>query len=176
MNANPQASGYRRSAPPLRALRSAAILGRILVPRYFNLLEAEALLPKVQRLLQDVRDYKLAYEENERELNQISQKVALLGGMVPPRTRVLELRASKEAALRGLKQSVEQFEALGCLLKDLDTGLVDFPTLYRGKEVYLCWKAGESAITFWHRVEDGFAGRKAIDGDFLANHEGERPV
>jgi hypothetical protein len=146
------------------------------VARYFNLLEAEALLPKVKRLLEELRDYKLAYQENERELNQIAQRVALLGGMVPPRARVLELRASKEAAARGLKQSVEQFEALGCLLKDLDSGLIDFPTRYRGKEVYLCWKSGESGITFWHRVEDGFAGRKPIDSEFLANHEGERPV
>ena len=144
------------------------------MPRYFNLLEAEALLPQVQRLLQRVRDYKLSYETTDAELSHIAQRVALAGGMVPPRDRVLELRRQKEAAARGLKNSVEQFDELGCLLKDVESGLVDFPTLYRGQEVYLCWKAGESGITFWHRVEDGFAGRKAIDGEFLSNHNGQQ--
>jgi hypothetical protein len=146
------------------------------VPRYFTLLEAEALLPQLQKLLQEMRDYKLAYDANDRELNQIAQRVALTGGMVPPRARVLELRASKEAAAQGLKRSIEHFESLGCLLKDLDTGLVDFPTRYRGKQVYLCWKLGEPGVTFWHHIEDGFAGRQAIDSDFLSHHEGEKPV
>jgi hypothetical protein len=143
------------------------------VPRFFNLLQAEALLPKLERLLQELRDYKLSYENSAGELNQIAQRVALSGGMVPPRERIAELRAQKEEAARALKHSVEQFEQLGCLLKDLDTGLVDFPTLYRGKEVYLCWKSGETSIGFWHRVEDGFRGRKAIDSEFLSNHKGE---
>ncbi len=143
------------------------------MPRYFNLLEAEALLPQVKRLLQDLRDYKNSYQSSERELNQIAQRVALSGGMVPPRERIVELRGRKDASAYGLKQAVENFERLGCLLKDLETGLIDFPTLYRGQEVYLCWKSGESGITFWHRIEDGFAGRKAIDSEFLANHKGE---
>jgi hypothetical protein len=143
------------------------------VPRYFNLLEAEALLPKVERLLRDVRDYKLSFESSDSELNQIAQRVALAGGMVPPRNRIIELRAQKEASARGLKHSIEQFEQLGCLLKDLETGLVDFPTLYCDQEVYLCWKSGEAGITFWHRVEDGFRGRQPIDSEFLSNHKGE---
>jgi hypothetical protein len=56
------------------------------------------------------------------------------------------------------------------VVKDLDTGLLDFPTLYQGREVYLCWRLGESQINYWHGVDEGFAGRKAIDDDFLANH------
>jgi hypothetical protein len=143
------------------------------VPRYFNLLEAEALLPKVKRILEQLRNYKASYETSNAELNQIAQRVALAGGMVPPRDRVLALRSEKDAAARGLKQSVEQFEQIGCLLKDLETGLIDFPTQYRGKEVYLCWQSGEPGITFWHHVEDGFRGRKPIDGDFLSNHKGD---
>ncbi len=143
------------------------------MPRYFHLLEAEALLPKAARFLQDLRDYKLSYESSDAELNQIAQRVALAGGMVPPRDRILELRAQKHASARGLKESMERIEQLGCLLKDLDTGLVDFPTLYRGREVYLCWKLGEPGIAFWHRVEDGFAGRRAIDSEFISNHKGE---
>jgi hypothetical protein len=51
---------------------------------------------------------------------------------------------------------------------------VDFPTLFRGVEVYLCWKLGESGIEFWHGVDEGFRGRKPIDQDFLDHHEGDR--
>lgn len=143
------------------------------MPRYFNLLEAEALLPKVQRLLQELRDYKAVYDQSDAELSRIGQRVALAGGMVPPRERIIELRTQKDASARGLKHTLEQFEQLGCLLKDLDTGLIDFPTLFRGREVYLCWQSGESGITFWHHVEDGFRGRKPIDSEFLSNHKGE---
>jgi hypothetical protein len=143
------------------------------MPRYFNLLEAEALLPKVERLLETLREYKRSYDTSDAELTQIAQRVALAGGMVPRRERVVELRAQKDAAARGLKQAVDEFQEIGCQLKDLETGLIDFPTLYREEEVYLCWKSGEAGITFWHRVDDGFRGRKPIDSEFLANHKGE---
>jgi hypothetical protein len=58
-------------------------------------------------------------------------------------------------------------------VKDLDTGLVDFPTLFRGQEVYLCWKLGEASIEFWHSVDEGFRGRKAIDRDFRDHLAGD---
>ena len=57
---------------------------------------------------------------------------------------------------------MEQVQSFGCLIKDLDVGLIDFPTLYRGEEVYLCWKLGEDGIEFWHGVSEGFRGRKKI--------------
>jgi hypothetical protein len=59
-------------------------------------------------------------------------------------------------------------------VKDLDIGLVDFPTTFNGVEVYLCWKLGEPGIEFWHGVEEGFRGRKPIDREFLENHRGDR--
>jgi hypothetical protein len=58
-------------------------------------------------------------------------------------------------------------------VKDLDTGLVDFPTMYRGVEVCLCWKLGEGAIGYWHGVDEGFRGRKPIDQDFRDQHRGD---
>lgn len=144
------------------------------MPRYFTLLEAESHLPEVERILQKLRDHKGSYDHSEQELGAITQRVALAGGMLPPRERIAELRAHKDASAKGLKRAVEQLEEIGCLLKDFEIGLVDFPTLYRGQEVYLCWKQGESGITFWHRIQDGFAGRKPIDSEFLSNHAGEQ--
>lgn len=143
------------------------------MPRFFTLLDAEAYLPEVERLLTRLREKKSAYEEADGELTRIGHRIHLTGGMVPPRDRVVELRQQKDGAARALKAAVERMQEIGCQLKDLDVGLVDFPTLYKDREVYLCWKAGESGIGFWHNVEDGYPGRKAIDSEFLSNHRGD---
>jgi hypothetical protein len=98
-----------------------------------------------------------------------------MGGMVVDRTEVREARERRDHAAGSLRQVLEEVQELGCVVKDLDIGLVDFPTLFQGREVYLCWKLGEPAIAFWHGVDEGFAGRKAIDQDFREHHQGDRP-
>lgn len=113
------------------------------------------------------------YTKSESELNRLLQRISLEGGTIPPREKIGQLRHRKDASARGLQSSLQKLEETGCQLKDIDSGLVDFPTLYRGKEVYLCWKLGESSISFWHNVDDGFRGRRPIDGEFLSNHRGE---
>ncbi|MGA8027510.1 MAG: DUF2203 domain-containing protein [Bryobacteraceae bacterium] len=143
------------------------------MPRFFNLLEAERLLPEVERLLKDLIHLKQEYEAVDAELSHINQRITLTGGMVAPRGRILQLRARKDASAQRLKSTFEKIQEIGCQIKDVETGLIDFPTLYRDKEVYLCWKLGESGIGFWHHIEDGFRGRHPIDSDFLANHRGE---
>ena len=94
--------------------------------------------------------------------------------MVVDRTRVLAARSQRDESGTRLQRCLEQVQETGCVVKDLDIGLVDFPTLFQGREVYLCWKLGEEDITFWHGIEEGFAGRKPIDREFLDNHEGDR--
>ena len=143
------------------------------MPRYFHLLEAERLLPEVEGMLRSLIQLKQEYERTGEELQQLTQKIAMAGGMVPPREQIGQLRTRKQALTGGLKSCLEKIEETGCLLKDADMGLVDFPTFYRGREVYLCWKLGENGITFWHPIEDGYRGRQPIDGEFLANHRGE---
>jgi hypothetical protein len=143
------------------------------VPRFFNLLEAERALPEVERLLRSLISLKDDYQQAESQLTRIAQRIALSGGMIPPRDEIGLLRQQKDANARAIKAAVERIQEIGCQLKDLDTGLVDFPTLYCGQEVYLCWKLGESGITYWHHVEDGFKGRRPIDKEFLENHHGE---
>jgi hypothetical protein len=58
---------------------------------------------------------------------------------------------------------VDKLEELGVVLKDLDLGLLDFPSVREGEDVLLCWHVGEDAVTSWHGLEEGFAGRKPID-------------
>jgi hypothetical protein len=59
---------------------------------------------------------------------------------------------------------INRIEAHGCVVKDLDLGLLDFPALRDGRPVYLCWKAGESALTHWHGTDESFVDRKPLDG------------
>jgi hypothetical protein len=142
------------------------------VPKFFTLPEAEGQLAEVERLVRNLKSLKQSYEEAEAGLSEIGHRITMTGGMIPPRGQVKMLHHQKDANTRGLKIATEKIEAIGCQLKDLESGLVDFPTLYRNKEVYLCWKLGESGIGYWHHTEDGFRGRRKIDGEFLKNHRG----
>ena|SRR5579884_2942031 len=143
--------------------------------RYFTLPEAEKLLPQVESAIRDAVCLKAEHEQVEEELRATLQRVTMLGGVDLDRRGFLDQRARREAAAARLKDIIERIHGLGCLVKDLDQGLVDFPTLFRDEEVYLCWKLGEKEIGFWHKVEDGFRGRHPIDAAFLDNHKGETP-
>ena len=143
------------------------------MPRYFTLLDAEGLLPEVERLLREMIQLKHDFDSAEAQLSRINQRVTLTGGMNVSRDQVQQIRIRKDTSAQRLQAVVGDFQKIGCQLKDVETGLVDFPTLYREREVYLCWKLGESGSGVWHHVEDGFRGRRAIDSDFLANHRGD---
>ena len=136
--------------------------------------EAESLLPEVERSLREAIAQKERYEMAGESLRSVAQRVSLAGGSLVDRGAIMEDRARRDASGERLKEAVEEIQALGVLIKDLDIGLIDFPTLFRGQEVYLCWKFGERGIRYWHGIEEGVRGRKEIDRDFLDNHEGER--
>jgi hypothetical protein len=141
--------------------------------RFFTLLEAEALLPQVDSHLRRLIELKNIHEQLDNGINEIHHRIAMSGGMIPPRSELLELKRRKAETARDLKTTVDAIQSTGCQIKDVDTGLIDFPTLYHGKEVLLCWKLGEQGINFWHHVEDGFQGRRSIDSEFLSNHRGD---
>ena len=144
------------------------------MPKRFTLAEAQRLIPEVDRLLRQALDSKTAYEQAERAIQEFNERVMMMGGVLVDRHRVLENRSRRDTAAGRLQEAVEAVQGTGCVVKDLDIGLVDFPTLLRGVEVYLCWRLGEPGIEFWHGVDEGFRGRKPIDKDFLDNHRGDR--
>ena len=141
--------------------------------RYFTLAEAEKMLPRVEEQLRKALHLKHEHEKTEEELQGMLHKVTIAGGMIVDRERLLALRARRDATAMRLKEVIDETQDWGVQIKDLDIGLIDFPTLFRGEEVLLCWKLGEDRIRFWHGLTEGFRGRKAIDDDFLANHRGE---
>ncbi len=142
--------------------------------RRFTLEEAESLLPEVERSLREALEQRRRYDEAEESIQSVARRVTMAGGSFVDRGAIMDDRARRDSSAERLKGAIEEILTLGVLIKDLDIGLIDFPTLFRGEEVYLCWKFGERGIRFWHGIEEGFRGRKAIDRDFLDNHEGER--
>ncbi|MEO8029125.1 MAG: DUF2203 domain-containing protein [Bryobacteraceae bacterium] len=142
------------------------------MPRYYRIEEAEAVLPDVEDAIRSAIGLKAEMGSAEAEMDKIKERIYMAGGTMINREQVLELRNRREESAAELKETMDRIEGFGCLVKDLDIGLLDFPTLYRGEEVYLCWRLGEPAILFWHGVTEGFRGRKIIDNEFRANHQG----
>jgi hypothetical protein len=73
-----------------------------------------------------------------------------------------ELTGELERRARELGDCVAEIQAAGALVKDLETGLVDFPSVREGREVLLCWRVGEPEVGFWHGTDDGLAGRRPL--------------
>jgi len=146
------------------------------MPRYFTLEQAESLLPAVKGQLEQAIKLKQESEGAQRELQRHNQRVASMGGMLIDRQELLRLRARMDATAMRLSEVVASVQQAGVLIKDLDIGLIDFPTLFGGREVMLCWRLGEEAIRFWHGAEEGYRGRKEIDADFLAGHRGDPEI
>jgi len=129
----------------------------------FTLTEAEGLLPEIETIMREAVGLKAQYLEAEQSLQTFMQRVAMQGGVVVDRETVLQNRAERDAHGERLKAAVEKLQEFGCVIKDLDIGLVDFPTLFHGREVYLCWRLGEDHINWWHEVDSGFASRQPLE-------------
>lgn len=143
--------------------------------RYFTVDQAEKLLPEVERALRDALFQKAEYQAADGELNRATQRIRMAGGSRVSPGPFLAMRTRKDGASTALNAALDRVSELGAQIKDLDIGLIDFPTRYHGREVLLCWKLGEERISFWHGVDEGFRGRKAIDDEFRENHQGSSP-
>lgn len=140
----------------------------------FTLSEAQTLLPVVEALLLRAQASATRSEELEQEMQQLVQRIFLTGGMHVDVSAAARRRAERDKAVQEAKDSLAEIDSIGVQVKDLEQGLLDFPSLMDGKLVLLCWKLGEPAITHWHTEEEGFAGRKPLDSRFGKN-ERERP-
>jgi hypothetical protein len=123
--------------------------------RYFTLQEANEALNLIRSLMDEVQAIRVKILKNQPEAWPAIEKSAGNGG---------------NRALSNMVQDFEKFDALihriqdtDVLIKDINLGLLDFPALKDGREVYLCWQYGEEDIAFWHEVEAGYAGRQPID-------------
>ena len=134
--------------------------------KLFTLEEAQSLLPVVESLLKRATDGKQAAEEIETELNSLSRRIYLSGGMHIDIAKIAARRAEMEQCVQRARESVAEIDEIGVQVKDLDSGLLDFPCRMEDDVVLLCWKRGELSIEHWHTMESGFQGRQPIDDRF----------
>ncbi len=116
-----------------------------------------------------VRRYKdlLALRLERDELLRTSvNRIARSSSAVPRHERMEEVNQDIDHCAEELNGLNRELQATGCVLKDWQTGLVDFPALFRGRRVWLCWHQGEAAVAYWHEWNDGFGARLPIEADF----------
>ena len=132
--------------------------------RHFTPEEANAALtevrPLVEQLVAGRREHVSALERQE----ELEHKIRGNGGGIPP-AELAAASAEVDAVARRLAKLVDEIGAQGAQVKDLDTGLIDFPALRGDETVLLCWQLGEDEIAYWHTVDDGFAGRRPLPID-----------
>ena len=128
--------------------------------------EAQSLLPVLESLLMRAIEAKQSAEQVESGLSELARRIYLSGGMKVDVDSVVKQRAELEAHLKLARESVAEIDAIGVQVKDLETGLLDFPCRLDDQVVLLCWRKGEASIEHWHTVESGFQGRQPVDDRF----------
>ena len=139
------------------------------MPRYFTLREAEGLLPMIKDGLEAAIAEKERVEAIDQAMSDLSAQISMAGGTEVNPGHVAHQRLERVSLVNSIEKKVSEIQRSGCLVKDLDIGLLDFPALLDGVEVYLCWKLGEPRIEWWHSSDEGYSGRRPIMGEFGDN-------
>ncbi len=122
--------------------------------RYFSVTEANGLLPTLKPLMADLLAQRARAVRSRHELGPIlDDMISDVGG-----------RAASDMALdfMAIERLVEEVQSHGCVIKDLNAGLLDFPSRRNGRDIYLCWRYGEDEITHFHDINAGFQGRQPV--------------
>ncbi len=133
--------------------------------KHFTLDEANRLLPRLRPILEQLIAVRNEMGPKQHKMEELRAHVRGNGATAEGRA-LAKLKEELESIAGKLREGIEQIEAFGCLVKDLDTGLIDFPALRHGEEVFLCWKLGEERIAYWHSLHEGFAGRQPLGAEF----------
>ncbi len=134
--------------------------------RTFTLDEAQSLLPVLESLLKRAMEGKRSAQDLESGLNGLAQRIYFSGGMRVDTAGIAKQRAEIEAHLKRVRESIAEIDAIGVQVKNLESGLLDFPCRVEDQVVLLCWRLGEPAIEHWHTVDAGFQGRQPVDERF----------
>ena len=129
--------------------------------KHFSPKEANAELEQVRPLVEQMVEHRRAHVAALAEQEALEARIRGNGGGIPPAT-LADAAAAVEREARSIAHAVDAIGEHGAEVKDVDEGLIDFPALHHGETVLLCWKLGEDEIRYWHRIEDGFAGRQEL--------------
>jgi hypothetical protein len=135
-----------------------------MTPRLFTPDEANRLIPTLEPLMRRLQAKRQQLRERQQALEEFRARASRDGGVVPG-SEVAEAKTEAARLLSEIQEGAQQIESWGCLLKDLDRGLVDFLARRGREQVFLCWHLGEAEIRYWHGLQEGFAGRKPLQED-----------
>lgn len=134
-------------------------------PKTFTVSQANALLERVKPLVEQLQGLQRSIARTSRQISELTAKITAGNGypLQALQQQIDELTEHQLQLLEGFQSALQQLGDLGCLLKDLNIGLVDFYGTLRGEPVLLCWKLGEDRIRFWHGVDAGYDSRQPIE-------------
>lgn len=121
--------------------------------KHYTREEARALMPQLRLWLEQLAALHVEFEKNERRLASLAAAGSDTGG------ELVNISVKLQAEMRRI---FREFYDREIFIKDLDRGLVDFPAIIGGREVFLCWEKDEDDIEFWHDIDSGYAGREPI--------------
>jgi hypothetical protein len=134
--------------------------------RYFTVAEVERLIPALERIFVHVLQLRAALRLQEQALERAGVRMSREVLDEDDPREALDVRQAKgmfRAYYEALGDELGRVREMGGEVKDMDTGLVDFPGKRGGEEILLCWRLGEQRLGYWHTLEAGFAGRRPID-------------
>jgi hypothetical protein len=140
--------------------------------RTFTLPEAQTLVPILDSLLQRAQASAAVATAREHAMQSLSHAIFLSGGLRVDLADVARIKAEHSTAVTEARDTLEEISAIGVEVRDLDTGLLEFPFQLDEDVVMLCWLQGQKNITEWHAAEAGWDERKPLDERFT---RGERP-
>ena len=121
--------------------------------KHYTREEARALLPQVRKWLEQLNRLRKDLERYDKRLGGLTEQGHDIGG---------DTVNSWIRALAEMQEVLSEFQRRRIFVKDLERGLVDFPAIMGGKEVFLCWEQDEEDIEFWHELDTGFGGRERL--------------
>lgn len=136
--------------------------------RYFTVEKANQALPLVRRIVEDiVREYG-TWKTLMRQYEVVTSDTVADPVAVPnERAAQVDLRERIEGVAQQIAGFVDELNAVGCVLKGFDDGLVDFYGRRGGRDIFLCWKLGEPEVLHWHEIDEGFAGRQPLEPEMV---------
>lgn len=129
------------------------------MPRLFTLEEANALIPRVREIILSIQANKEATDAARVEFENLDASHAKGNGYDMKREQLATRITDK---MRAIRHDLEALHEIGCQIKDVDMGLIDFPSMREGQVVNLCWRLGEEEIGYWHSLDTGFGSRQPI--------------
>lgn len=130
--------------------------------KYFTPDEVEALIPELTRVMRRLMHAHSELLSIRAALQEEQRRITMAGGGILDQTTWRERTQQLEELTREIQRGLTAIVNLGGAPKDLGMGLVDFPSLLDNQEVNLCWRFGETEIRFWHGLDEGYSGRKAL--------------